>query len=135
MTVCYASPSMGASLNDFLDFVLLWVKKRTGVHVGELVVYPAMVRHCLCCQQNGSYSHTADGLCQKCCVDMPCTMCGETFTPTMESLGVFCAKCWSGLEEKWSTTFRDEDPVRAEMAVRTAVSDAHPILTGCRHAG
>ncbi|MEM7307788.1 MAG: hypothetical protein AAF682_14005 [Planctomycetota bacterium] len=124
---------MGASLNDFLDFVLFWIKKRTEVHLGELVVYPAMVRHCLCCQGNGNYAHETNGLCPRCCVPLDCTMCGESFTPSDDSVGVFCPACWAQLETSWKTTFEQEDPVRAETSLRSTVSAARPILTGCRH--
>ena len=39
---------MTTSLKDYMDFCLLWIKKQTGIHLGNLVVYPALVRHCLC---------------------------------------------------------------------------------------
>ena len=63
---------MNISLRDFLDFVVLWLMKRTGVHLNELVIYPAMVRHCLCCHGNGRYDSSTNGLCEKCCLEQRC---------------------------------------------------------------
>ncbi len=124
---------MYISLNDFLDFVIVWIKKRTEVHLGELVIYPTMVRHCFCCHGDGNYANATNGLCRKCCVERECAMCRETFEPSLESVGVFCPKCWDELEATWTTTFNDVDPVRAETVVRSLVTKAAPCLTGCRH--
>ena len=125
---------MGASLTDFLDFVVFWMKKRTGLHPGKLVVFPAMVRHCLCCQKNGAYSHAVDGLCTRCCAEVPCGMCGADFTPSGESLGIFCPGCWTELEGIYREAY-DASPSRAELLVRTRVSSAQPSLTSCPHGG
>ena len=124
---------MNISLRDFLDFVMLWLKKRTGVHLGELVIHRAMVRHCFCCHGNKAYVHETDGLCETCCREQKCTMCKETFTPSMESVGVFCATCWAQLETTWTALFENGDPVRAESKVRSLVTASHPALMGCRH--
>ena len=123
---------MGASLSDFLDFVVFWMKKRTDLYEGQFTVFPAMVRHCLCCQKNGSYSHTVDGLCPTCCAEVPCALCKEAFTPSAESVGVFCPGCWASLEEEYRGAF-DEDPSRAALLVRTRISSSYPILTTCPH--
>jgi hypothetical protein len=126
-------PGVSLSLNDFLDFVLLWIKQRSGVHQGELTIYPAMVRHCLCCQENATYAHRTNGLCLKCCEEQVCLLCSEEFTPSLESVGVFCPSCWSRLEKTWTTTFVEQDPIRAEAEIRSAVAAARPKLSGCRH--
>lgn len=124
---------MATSLKDFLDFVLLWIKKRTEVHLHELVVYPAMVRHCLCCHASASYADETNGLCRKCCREQGCAMCGEAFTPSLDSVGVFCPSCWAGLETTWKKTFEEESPAHAESRIRSLVTSARPSLTGCRH--
>jgi hypothetical protein len=126
---------MHVSLDDYLHFVLLWLKQRTGVHLGELVIYPAMVRHCLCCHGSANYAHETNGLCAKCLVDQKCTICHEPFTPSLDSVATFCPTCWKRLETTWTTVFENEDPVRAEIAVRTAVTKAQPPLIGCPHLG
>ncbi len=123
------------SLNDFLDFVLLWVKKRTQVHLGELVIFPAMVRHCLCCHGSQSYAWETDGLCQACSQQQVCALCKVDFVPGAESVGVFCPVCWQGLERTWRETFEGEDPVAAESKVKGMVRSARPNLTSCRHLG
>ena len=127
---------MPISLKEYLEFVLLWLKKRTGVHLeSQLYLYPAMVRHCLCCQRGGSYAGDTQGLCRKCCQELACTVCHEMFTPSKETVGTYCAGCWGEIESTWTKTFQDHDPVRAESAVRSMVTAAHPSLLGCRHAG
>jgi hypothetical protein len=123
------------SLKDFQEFVLLWIKKRTGVHLGELTIYPAMVRHCLCCQANATYAHRTNGLCLECCEEQVCLLCSGPFVPTLESVGVFCPSCWSRLETTWTRTFREQDPVRAEVEIHSIVAAARPRLSGCRHRG
>ena len=92
------SPGMSLSLKDYIDFVLLWVQKRTGVHLGELLIYPAMVRHCLCCQASVTYAHRTHGLCLKCCEEQVCLLCSDAFAPSRESVGAFCPSCWTRLE-------------------------------------
>ena len=126
---------MNISLSDYLQFLDLWIKKRTEVHLGDLVIYPTMVRHCLCCQGSANYARETNGLCRKCNVEMPCTMCGEPFTPSLDTVGTYCAKCWGTLESTWVKTFQEEDPVRAEAAVKALVIKAHPSLDGCGHCG
>jgi hypothetical protein len=121
------------SLKDYQDFVLLWIQKRTGVHLGELVIYPAMVRHCLCCQANATYAHRTNGLCLTCCSEQTCLLCSDAFTPSQESIGPFCPSCWARLETTWTTTFQEHDPVRAESEIRSIVAAARPPLSGCRH--
>ena len=124
---------MAVSLNDFLDFVLLWVKKRTGVHEGELVIYPTMVRHCLCCHADGPYAHETDGLCRKCFLEQHCPMCRQEFMPSMEAVGVFCPTCWARVEETWKKIFEEEDQGVATDRVRSLVMAARPSLNRCRH--
>ena len=126
---------MGISLRDFQDFVLLWLQNRTGVHDGELRVYPAMVRHCLCCQVGGTYAHRTNGLCLKCCDEQDCILCKETFTPSDDSVGPICVACWSKLETSWTTTFQEPDPAKAEGDLRSVLTAAKPRLTGCQHRG
>lgn len=123
---------MPTSLKEWLEFATLWVKKQTGVHLGSLVVYPAMVRHCLCCNQGGSYSHDTFGLCERCVADQTCRMCEAAFTPSRASVGIYCEACWKKLETTWTETFV-EDPVEAENAVRSLLLSALPPLTGCHH--
>ena len=101
--------------------------------MGELVIYPAMVRFCLCCLQDRPYAHATRGLCLTCCAEeQTCPLCKAGFRATEESVGVFCPACWGELEATWKTTFA-EDPVRAESLVRSRVTAAHPNLLGCRH--
>ena len=128
-------PSVSLSLADFLDFVLLWIQKRTGVHDGDLVVYAAMVRHCLCCQVGATYAQRTNGLCLKCCDEQTCLLCADAFAPSLESVGVFCPACWARLETTWTTTFQEQDPERAKAQIRTMVTAARPGLSGCRHRG
>ena len=123
---------MPISLQDYLEFALLWVKKQTGIHLDKLVIYPAMVRHCLCCHTGSSYAHETFGLCERCCQEQPCAMCKAAFTPSRESVGVYCPTCWKRLETTWTTAFA-EDPVRAENEVRSLFMSALPPLTGCQH--
>lgn len=125
---------MQTSLKDFLDFVTLWLKKRTGVHQEEtLVIYPAMVRHCLCCHSGGNYAESTDGLCRSCVTGPHCPMCDSDFEPTMESVGVFCPACWSELEGIWRSTFEGQGVASAESAIRSRVTAARPALLGCQH--
>jgi hypothetical protein len=122
------------SLKEYLEFVVLWLKKRTGVHLEEkLVFFPAMVRHCLCCQSGGSYSGETQGLCRVCCRELVCSMCAAEFAPSDATVGTYCASCWGKLESTWTTTFADMDPGSAEGAVRSLVTASHPGLSGCRH--
>lgn len=123
---------MGASLTDFLDFVIFWMKKRTELHQGQFTVFPAMVRHCLCCQKNGNYSHEVDGLCPTCCAEVPCGMCKQPFTPSADSVGIFCPACWTSLERDYRAGF-DANPSQAELGVRTRISSTFPSLTTCPH--
>lgn len=126
---------MSTSLKDFLDFVVLWLKKRTGVHLGELVVYPAMVRHCLCCHAGSSYAEQTNALCRKCAAEQHCTMCKSTFTPSDDSVGVFCPSCWAQLEATWKTRFDTDGVAAAESSVRSAVTASRPTLMSCAHRG
>ena len=127
---------MPISLRDYLDFVILWVKKRTGVHREEqLLIYPAMVRHCLCCQASVTYAHRTNGLCLKCCEEQVCLLCSDAFAPSRESVGVFCPACWGRMETTWTTIFQEQDPVRAELEIRSVLTRARPVLSGCRHRG
>lgn len=123
---------MNISLKDYLDFVLLWLKKRTKVHLGDLVVYPALVRHCFCCHGSAKYASETNALCKTCLADQECTLCHQPFEPNADSVGTYCAACWKELETTWVTTFED-DPVKAEGAIRSAVTTAQPSLIGCRH--
>ena len=126
---------MSTSLKDFLDFVILWLKKRTGVHrEQQLFVYPAMVRHCLCCHHGGAYATDTDGLCRKCRPSPHCPVCDTDFEPSMESVGVFCQACWGELETTWRATFAADGVAIAESAIRSRVTAAHPVLHGCDHA-
>lgn len=125
---------MNISLRDYQDFLLLWVKKRTRVHYEKLVIYPAMVRHCLCCHTSRQYAFETNGLCDPCAKAQTCTKCGEAFAPTKDSVGTYCASCWAGLEGTWTTTFEEKDPVTAEATVRAFVTGVRPRLTGCSHA-
>jgi len=126
---------MSLSLKDYADFVLLWIQKRTGVHVGELLIYPAMVRHCLCCQMSVTYAHRTSGLCLKCCEEQVCILCSDAFVPSRESVGVYCPDCWARLETTWTTSFSEQDPVPAELKIRSIVTKGRPVLSGCRHRG
>lgn len=124
---------MSVSLRDYLDFVLLWVRKRSGVHEGELLVHSAMVRHCLCCNSNATYAHRTNGLCLRCCEAQECLLCAAAFAPSDDSVGVFCPACWARLENTWVTTFERGEPDRAELEIRSIVTAARPRLSGCRH--
>ena len=126
---------MNISLRDYQDFLLLWVKKRTKVHLENLVIYPAMVRHCLCCHKSRQYSFETNGLCDACLADQTCTKCKQAFTPTKESVGTYCEGCWAAVEETWTRTFQEKDPVSAESSLRAFVTGVRPRLTGCSHVG
>ncbi len=125
---------MPVSLRDYWDFVEVWIKKRTGVHLGEVVIYPAMVRHCLCCQKGHSYARKTNGLCEVCAAAPPtCSMCKQVFEPDDDSVGPYCQTCWAKLETTWTETFQNEDPVRAVDKTKALVIAAKPPLLGCRH--
>jgi len=123
---------MATSLKDYMDFCLLWIKKQTGVHLGNLVVYPALVRHCLCCHRGGSYSHQTYALCEACCTDQTCTLCGEGFEPDRDSVARYCPSCWGRMEAEWKENHA-EDPVKAENEFRSTVMGGLPSLLGCNH--
>ncbi|MAB79320.1 MAG: hypothetical protein CMJ89_08200 [Planctomycetes bacterium] len=125
---------MSTSLKDYVDFCLLWVKKRTGVHLGNLAVYPALARHCLCCNRGSSYSHRTFGLCELCCNEQTCTLCQESFEPSRDSVARYCQRCWGGIESRWKASF-SEDPVRAENEFRGTIMTGVPSLLGCNHTG
>ena len=128
------SPQMNSSLRDFLDFVILWLKKRTGVHQEpQLLIYPALVRHCLCCHSGRPYAEDTDGLCRECRQSPHCPVCDADFEPSMESVGVFCPSCWGDLETTWTTAFGDTGVASAESAIRSRVTAARPVLQGCSH--
>ena len=127
---------MPISIKEYLEFVMLWVKKRTGIHLeDQLHFYPAMVRHCLCCQRGGNYASETQGLCLKCCRELACTVCDDAFTPSEETVGTYCAGCWGKIESTWTRTFEEQDSVSATGAVRSMLTAAHPPLMGCQHAG
>ena len=124
---------MSTSLRDYMDFCLLWMKKKTGVHLGELVLYPAMVRHCLCCFRGSNYAHQTFGLCDRCCADQTCTRCKESYEPNRDSVGRYCPSCWGDMEKHWKEA-HEKDPVAAENELRSTIMKALPSLIGCQHA-